>query len=66
MAENNQIQNPDPRPITISIDPHSGHLISSWWDPATGDLICTLCSDCKGWNSPEKPLDCSAGNPWCG
>jgi len=43
-----------------------GRIESDWWTPEVGDLICALCGKCQGWRTEEKPIDCLAGNPWCG
>lgn len=55
-----------PKPVVFKVDPNTGHLISDWWDEETADILCKLCTDCPGWRSGKKPLDCTAGNQWCG
>ncbi len=52
-------------PIKINVS-MAGSLTFEWWTPETAALMCDLCQKCKGWNSGEKPLDCTAGNPYCG
>jgi hypothetical protein len=43
-----------------------GTVHSDWWTPEAGDMLCALCGKCPGWESVKKPLDCVAGNRWCG
>lgn len=40
-----------------------GEVASEWWTPTTGELLCELCGECDG---RHPPVDCVAGNPWCG
>lgn len=51
--------------LVLKID-KNGRITSEWWTKESADMICRLCQKCKGWNSGEKPLECVAGNQWCG
>jgi hypothetical protein len=48
----------------LTIDRSS--VTAAWWTPDIGGILCALCGDCQGWRSPERPISCVAGNPWCG
>lgn len=55
----------DKSPIVITVT-DVGHLTCEWWTPDAGDIICKLCQDCRGWRTDTRPIDCTAGNPYCG
>jgi hypothetical protein len=54
-----------PRKLTIVVNPE-GKVSTDWWTKEIGTMFCKLCQKCKGWDSGEKPLECTVGVQWCG